>query len=161
MTEQAIAAALGVDPEPVFRTEVLCQWVSAAEAAIPLGVWDALADENAPCGADVVFALDIAPDHSTASLAVAWKRSDGAAQVLLAAHIAGVDGIVERVAGALSRYGGRLIVEQTGTAAFLLPALQRAAVNVDPVARASTSTPAPCWTLPWPPALSGTATRTS
>jgi hypothetical protein len=54
MTEQAIAAALEVDPEPVFRTEVLCQWVSAVEAAIPLGVWDALADGDAPRGADPV-----------------------------------------------------------------------------------------------------------
>jgi hypothetical protein len=126
MTEQAIAAALEVDPEPVFRTEVLCQWVSAVEAAIPLGVWDALADGDAPRGADPVFALDVAPDHSTASLAVAWKRTDNASQVMLAHHADGVEGMVERAAAVLSIYGGRLIVEQSGPPAFLLPALERA-----------------------------------
>ena len=35
----------------------------------------------------------------------------------------------------LSAWGGRLIVEQTGTAAFLLPLLERAGVTVDSVPR--------------------------
>ncbi|MDP9392296.1 MAG: hypothetical protein M3P89_13200, partial [Actinomycetota bacterium] len=135
MSEQAIAAALEVDPEAVFRTEVLCQWVEAVEAAINPRVWEALTDAHAPRGTDPVFALDVAPDHSTASLAVAWTRTDGAAQVMLAEHLPGVEWIVDRASSVLSTWGGRLIVEQTGTAGFLLPALERAGVNVDPVAR--------------------------
>ncbi len=135
MSEQAIAAALEVDPEPVFRTEVLCQWVEAVEAAISPRVWEALTDAQAPRGTDPVFALDVAPDHSTASLAVAWTRTDGASQVMLAEHLTGVDWIVDRASSVLSTWGGRLIVEQTGTAGFLLPALERAGVNVDPVPR--------------------------
>ncbi len=135
MSEQAIAAALEVDPEPVFRTEVLCQWVEAVEAAINPRVWEALTDAHAPRGTDPVFALDVAPDHSTASLAVTWTRADGASQVMLAEHLTGVDWIVNRASSVLSTWGGRLIVEQTGTAGFLLPALERAGVNVDPVAR--------------------------
>ncbi len=131
MSEQAIAAALEVDPEPVFRTEVLCQWVEAVEPAINPRVWDALADAHAPRGTGPVFALDVAPDHSTASLAVAWTRRDGAAQVMLAEHAPGVEWVVDRVASVLSAWGGRLIVEQTGTAGFLLPALERARVTLD------------------------------
>ncbi len=131
MTEQAIAAALEVDPEPVFRTEVLCQWVEAVEPAINPRVWDALADPAAPRGTDPVFALDVAPDHSTASLAVAWTWRDGAVQVMLAEHAPGVEWVVDRVASVLSAWGGRLIVEQTGTAGFLLPALERARVTLD------------------------------
>ncbi len=37
-------------------------------------------DAQAPRGADTVFPLDVAPDHSTASLAVARTRTDGAAR---------------------------------------------------------------------------------
>ncbi len=130
MSLQAIEAALETDPEAVFRTEVLCQWVEAVDPAINLRVWDALADAHAPRGTDPVFALDVAPDHSTASLAVAWTRRDGAAQVMLAEHAPGVEWVVDRVASVLSAWGGRLIVEQTGTAGFLLPALERARVTV-------------------------------
>lgn len=135
MTEQALAAALEVDPEPVFRTEVLCQWVQAVEAAIPPGVWDALADPEAPHGSDVVFTLDVAPDHSSASIAVAWKRPDGASHVVLAEHGTGLEWVVSRAAALLSTWGGRLIVEQTGTAGFLLPPLDTAGVPVATVTR--------------------------
>jgi phage terminase large subunit-like protein len=42
ITERAIGSALATDPEPVFRTEVLCQWVdSMREGAFPPGVWEA------------------------------------------------------------------------------------------------------------------------
>lgn len=135
MTEQAIAAALAVDPEPVFRTEILCQWVAAVQAAINPGVWQSLADPDAPRGSAVVFALDVAPDQSSASLAVCWQRTDGAAQVMLAEHQPGVEWIVDRAAQVCATWGGRLVIEQTGTAAFLLPALDRAGVNIDRVQR--------------------------
>ncbi len=135
MSEQAIAAALEVDPEPVFRTEVLCQWVEAVEPAISPRVWDSLADPHAPRGTDPVFALDVAPDHSTASLAVAWTRQDGAAQVMLAEHAEGVEWAVDRAGAVLAAWGGRLIVEQTGTVAFLLPALEQARVSLLPQPR--------------------------
>ncbi len=135
MTEQAIAAALEVDPEPVFRTEVLCQWVEAVEPAINPHVWDALADPDAGRGRELVFALDVAPDHSSASLAVAWRRPDGAAQVMLADHRESVQWVVPRCAEALSKWGGRLIMEQTGTAGFLLPGLGQSGGALEPVAR--------------------------
>jgi phage terminase large subunit-like protein len=135
MTEEALVAALEVDPEPVFRVEVLCQWVTAVEAAINPAVWNALADADAPRGTDLMFALDVAPDHSTASLAVAWQRPDGAAQVMLTDHQAGVEWVVPRVAQVLSTWGGRVLVEQTGTAGFLLPNLEAAGAPVELVSR--------------------------
>jgi hypothetical protein len=135
MSEQAIVAALEVDPEPVFRTEVLCQWVEAVEAAIPPAVWASLADGDAPRGRSFAFALDAAPDQSSTSLAVAWRRSDGASQVMLAKHGTGVDWVSERVPAILSSWGGRLVVLQTGTAGFLLPALEQARTPVVPVPR--------------------------
>lgn len=135
MTEDALASALLTDPEDVFRTECLCQWVTAVDTAFPLAVWEALADPHAVQGRDVLFALDLAPDHSSASIAVAWQRVDGAAQVEVVQHAAGVEWVVPRVVELLNAHGGRLVVEQSGTAGFLLPTLQAARVNVDPVAR--------------------------
>lgn len=135
MTEQAIAAALEVDPEPVFRTEVLCQWVAAVDPAISLVVWEALADPDAPRGSAFTFALDVAPDHSSSSVVVAWQRSDDAAQVSLVDHHDGVEWVVPRAEALLQAWGGRLFVEQTGTAAFLLPALMAAGVPVEAVGR--------------------------
>jgi len=135
MTEAAIAAALEVDPETVFRVEVLCQWVTSVETAIPIAVWDALADPDAPRGTDVVWSLDVAPDHSSSSLAVAWQRPDGAAQVQLVDQHAGVDWIVQRAAEVTTRWGGRVVVEQSGTAGWMVPSLEAAAVPLEQVSR--------------------------
>lgn len=135
MGEAALVAALETDPEDVFRTEVLCQWVAATDAAFDPSAWASLADVDAPRGDVVTFALDVAPDHSSASVAVAWRRSDDATHVMLADHRDGVEWVAERAAELTSSWGGRLVVEQTGTAGFLLPVLERAGVVVDPVSR--------------------------
>lgn len=117
---------------------MLCQWVTSVNSAIPLGVWEALTDDLAQRGSEVVFALDIAPDHSTASIAVAWKRPDGAAQVMLTDHLPGVDWVVERGAQLVRDWGGRLVVEQTGTAGFLIGPLERAGTPPSPPDRSGT-----------------------
>ena len=72
--EQAIVSALETDPDDVFRTEVLCQFVTTVNAAIPPLVWESLADPAAARGASPVFALDVAPTQSTATIAVSWQR---------------------------------------------------------------------------------------
>lgn len=128
--EQAILSALETDPEDVFRTEVLCQWVSMVDAAINPGVWASLAAPAQDRGRDLVFALDVAPDHSAAHVAVAWRG-----YVELAEVGEGVEWVVTRCAELQRRWGGRVLVEQTGTAAFLLPALDQADVRVEKVPR--------------------------
>ena len=135
MSEAAIRSALETDPEDVFRTEVLCQWVTAVNTAIPETLWRSLADGQAERGRTVTFALDVAPDHSTASIAVVWQRPDGGTQVMLADHGPGVDWVVDRAADLTRSWGGRLLVESTGTAAFLLPKLEQAGVKVEQVSR--------------------------
>lgn len=84
ITEDTIASARRTDPEWIFRTEVLCQWAEAAEdVALPIGTWLELSDPRAPRGAGPVFGLDVAEDR-TGWVVVAWRRPDGAAQVMLA-----------------------------------------------------------------------------
>ena len=114
---------------------MVCQWVTAVEGAIPEGVWLALADAEADRGANQVFALDVAPDHSSASIAVAWKRPDGATHVMLADHLAGAEWFIARAQALSQTWGGRLVVESGGTAAFLAGPLERAGVTVDAVQR--------------------------
>lgn len=92
--------------------------------------WLSLIGPTPPQGPDVVFALDVAPDHSNASIAAAWTTPDGA-WLQLADHRPGVDWIVARAGELLQKWGGRIVVEQTGTAAFLLPRL----TGADPVSR--------------------------
>ncbi|MFE4469544.1 hypothetical protein ACFRFH_12085 [Leifsonia sp. NPDC056824] len=59
--ERSIAADAGTDPDPVFRTEVLCQWVdSMQEGAFPPGVWEAnRVSESIRITGRPVVALDV------------------------------------------------------------------------------------------------------
>ena len=126
----------------MFRTQVLCPWVTSVKAAIPAGIWSALADGQAKQGKTVVFALDVTPDHSTASIAVGWTRHDGTSQVQLADHREGTDLIVDRAAELTKRWGAPLYVGNPGTAAFLLPSMVAAGVKPTRSRAASTLTPA-------------------
>jgi hypothetical protein len=135
MSEQAIASALEVDPPEVFTTEVLNRWATTVDPAIDGAVWSSLADPDAERGDGLVFALGLAPDHSTATVTAGRRRPDGAVMVMVADHREGVEWVVPRCAGLVNRWGGRLIVERSGTAGFLLPALQQARVTVEPVGR--------------------------
>ena len=76
--------------------EVLCQWVEAVDPAFSSSAWYSLADSGAEGGSGLVFALDVAADHCTASIAVAWQRSDGGVHVMLADHREGVDWVAAR-----------------------------------------------------------------
>lgn len=72
-------------PPREFMREFLSWWEDPESlgGALPYGVWLDLADPEAPRGTDVAFGADVAEDR-TAWIAVAWRRDDGAAQVMLA-----------------------------------------------------------------------------
>jgi len=59
--ERSIASDAITDPEAVFRTEVLCQWVdSMQEGAFPPGVWEATrVSESEQITGQMKFALDV------------------------------------------------------------------------------------------------------
>lgn len=58
-------------PENEFRTKRCNQWVSAAEAWLPSGAWDLLAEPGpVPDGADVVLALDGSFSNDSTALVV-------------------------------------------------------------------------------------------
>lgn len=80
MTERALLSARATDPDDVFRTECLCQWVEAViESAFPEGSWEAGMDSASSIAEDseLTFAADMSADRETTSLAVCGKRADG------------------------------------------------------------------------------------
>ena len=84
ISERTVASAAKTDPDGIFRTEVLCQWVDDLEpSALDLERWAALADPQAERGPEPVFGVAVAPDRSWSAIAVAWRRPDGKAQVML------------------------------------------------------------------------------
>jgi hypothetical protein len=101
ITERAVAASARTDPEPIFRTEVLCQWIDGSLVGpFPPGSWKDGIDtpckapnecpgcgETHPVGypgseidaeSRIGYCLDVAWDRSAAHIAAAGKRSDGA-----------------------------------------------------------------------------------
>ena len=112
ITERAINSALRTDPEAVFRTEVMCQWVEAlTPSALPADRWYELADPAAERGANPVFAIATAPNREWSAVAVAWRRADGHAQVMLADYQAGAAWLPDRVAALRATWGGTVLAD--------------------------------------------------
>lgn len=75
-SEAAIRAAFGTDPEAVFRTEVLCQWVPRIEPSpIHAQAWASRAGADGRPDGPVAFALSAAwPDAEMGSIAVVSRH---------------------------------------------------------------------------------------
>jgi hypothetical protein len=107
ISERTVGSAAKTDPEPIFRTEVLCQWVEdLQETALDVGRWLALADPKAERGSGQVFAVATAPDRSWSAVAVAWKRPDGHVQVMISDYRPGSAWVAERVTELRERWSG-------------------------------------------------------
>ncbi len=94
ITERAILAALRTDPDWVFRTEVLCQWVdTSVDGPFPPGAWEATTDPVSaiPEGGKFVFGVDVSWDRGMAYIAAAGRRDDGMIHVEVVAQRAGTE----------------------------------------------------------------------
>lgn len=95
--EATLAGDAAVDPEWIFRTEVLCQWSDGSlEGPFPPGAWDAGRDEESRVAGDspVVLAVDVSWDRGMAHVALAGRRDDGGLHVEVVASRAGTDWVV-------------------------------------------------------------------
>lgn len=128
---EAVADERAALDEATFRRERLGTWQEAAESggALPAEQWSALADPDAPRGTDVVFGVDVAEDR-TAWVAVAWRREDGAAQVMLANDGAALPAfrLVEECARLCEQYGAAVVPPRA-----FEDDLERAGVRVESV----------------------------
>lgn len=97
LSERSIAAAAATDPEWVFRTEVMCDFVNTAGAGpFPNGSW---AKTRVPTverdtGKIATYCVDLSHDRTMASIAIAYWDTDGRRRVEIAARRAGTDWII-------------------------------------------------------------------
>jgi hypothetical protein len=99
--ETTIAAAAATDPEPVFRTEVLCQFVvSATMGPFPAGSWEATTDTAEDRKARGVkrdesraltYCVEVSQDRKMAYVGVAYWDTEGRIRFQTVAQRAGTD----------------------------------------------------------------------
>jgi hypothetical protein len=97
LSETAIAAAAGTDPEWVFRTEVMCDFVNTVGAGpFPMGSWQktmiptVTRDKERPA----CYGIDLSHDRTMAYIALAYWDTEGRRRVEIAARRAGTEWII-------------------------------------------------------------------
>jgi hypothetical protein len=133
--ERAISAAAGTDPEGVFRTEVLCQFVdTVGTGPFSEGSWEGTRvasvqrDTDKPFG----YCVDISYDRKMAYIAVGFYDSEGRIRGEIAAARAGTDWIVPWLQSPERRVRPTLVTLQTNGApvSSMVPAFQDAGIEL-------------------------------
>ena len=94
LTEKAIASACSTDPERVFRTECLCQWVeSTLPPPFPENSWQSGTDFDSSIAgeSDLFFGIDLSQDRRWTSIGVCGLREDGNWHIELVARRVGTE----------------------------------------------------------------------
>jgi hypothetical protein len=124
-------------PEVEFRRERLGVWDDAStNAVIPLDVWEDAIDRTSQPLDPVTFAIDVAPDRSASSIAVAGRRQDGKWHVEVAKNELGTAWVVGEIIRMRRWSAQPVIIDSISAAASLVPALTEAGVDVRQVSGA-------------------------
>lgn len=135
VTEEALASALATDPDPVFRTECLCQRVPDMTpdwSVISERSWRSLvagAPERERL-APVAFAVDSTPERSHSSIAVAG-RMDGRLFVEVTEHRRGTGWVVPWLVDRHATWRPcAVVIARNSPAGSLIPELEAAGIEV-------------------------------
>jgi hypothetical protein len=114
ITDEAIANQRRALPPAEFAREFLGWWDDPPNegGAFDPEAWSSLADADAARGDAPAFGLAVAPDRSWAAIGVAWKRPDGAAQVMLADYRPTTTWVAERVEQLRATWGGSVLAPE-------------------------------------------------
>lgn len=94
-----------------FGRERLGMWEGEhGNAVIPVDAWAACADEHSEPTSQMVLAVDVTPDRTAASIAVAGLRTDGRWHVELIDNRRGTGWVASRLAEIGTRHGIRTVV---------------------------------------------------
>ena len=94
LTERALATAMSTDPESIFRTECLGQWVdSLLKAPFPDGAWEGGIDETSSIAPESVlyYGIDMSGDRRWTAISVCGLREDGDYHIEVIARRVGCD----------------------------------------------------------------------
>lgn len=111
-----LKAACADDPEDVFKTECLCQWVtSVVTPPFPVNAWDAGKDEKSEIAEESAlwWGIDIASDRTHASIAVCGQRKDGQWHAELAEYRSGTGWLVSWLQNAAPNYNTMKVAMQS------------------------------------------------
>lgn len=116
VTERAIAAALRTNPPSQFEIEVLCRWLSMAEAGpFPEGSWRDTVDNTATPDPDSprMICLAMSWNRSRCYIARAAKDADGIPIVGIAADRTGSDWVIPWLIEHRDTYSG-IVIQSNG-----------------------------------------------
>lgn len=119
MSERALKSALKTDPESVFRTECLCQWVEAAvPSPFPDDSWLEGQDQSSheSDDAELFWGIDISADRSKTALAFVGRKDDGSWHGEVEAYRPGFDWIIPLLSKAAAVKPMRIAVQGRGAA---------------------------------------------
>jgi hypothetical protein len=130
ITEEGVRDEYLAMDEETFCRERLGMFDGAGSLSIiPEDTWAALAGETDPDGR-VVFAIDVSPDRSRASIGVAGLLTDDRTMVQAIENRKGTGWIVPRLKELTTRWPYVMVViDSGGPAASLLPELKRAKIK--------------------------------
>ena len=118
LTERALKSAAVTDPETIFRTECLCQWVeSRLPEPFPTGAWLGGIDENSYIREDseLVFGIDMSQDRRNTVIAVCGLREDGNYHIEIVERRQGTEWAVDWFRSRAAKYGGiKLAFQERG-----------------------------------------------
>ena len=109
LTERALKSAAVTDPEPIFRTECLCQWVeSRLPEPFPAGSWLEGTDPESYIREDseLFFGVDLSQDRKWTTIAVCGMREDGNYHVEIVERRLGTEWAVDWFRTRVAKYGG-------------------------------------------------------
>jgi hypothetical protein len=117
----ALRSALETDPEPIFRTECLCQRVpDLVPSKIPLTAWVKCTDPKSTIDGPIVLSWEVSWDRAWGSIAVAGPRSDGVPHLELIDYRPGTDWMPGRIGELAKRHSPLAVVfNPTGPGAVL------------------------------------------
>ena len=108
LTERALKSAMQTDPEPIFRTECLCQWVeSRLPEPFPEGAWLGGQDENSFIREDseLFWGIEMSQDRRYTTIAVCGLREDGNYHVELVERRIGSEWAIDWFRTRAPKYG--------------------------------------------------------
>lgn len=122
-------AAMNMDPD-TFRREHLNIWVDLAQmTGIDAVTWAACRDDDLRPGDDVALSLDFTPERDRGTLVVAGDV-DGRTALEILEATSDLERLVARTAEIANRWEAQVVLDRGGPAASVIPALERAGVEV-------------------------------
>ena len=122
ISERAIADAVSTDPEPVFRTEVLCQWVDRRPDQpddLNPSTWAICEDRAARPEGRIVFGVDASPFAASASIVACGGEERPVVE--LVDNRRGTAWLIPRLRELADRYDAQLVMDPSGPVGALVP----------------------------------------